>query len=325
MDYPLMLSRGRIGTLELDNRVVFPAMDAGLADNEGNERLARYLARRAEGGCGLIIVEVSAVHRSTAAVGEPRLYDDAYIPSYKNVADAVHAAGGKVAVQLWHAGRQLFAPDFDEFPDDWPKKIVSSSAIPCSEVVPYKPRELTTDEVYEIIEAFGQAGRRAKEAGFDCIEIHGAHGYLIDQFLNEYTNKRTDEFGGSFENRCRFGKLVIDSVRKNVGPDFPVIMRLNAFEGALQPGGIEIEDAVRAAKRFSAHGLDALAVVCALGSRPNNEVVDLVKGTGIPFGVIGDAKRPSKIINAVREADALARSIWGVRSEGGPSARTHAA
>lgn len=212
----------------------------------------------------------------------------------------MHAAGGKVAVQLWHAGRQLFAPDFDEFPDDWPKEIVSSSAIPCSEVVPYKPRELTTDEVYEIIEAFGQAGRRAKEAGFDCIEIHGAHGYLIDQFLNEYTNKRTDEFGGSFENRCRFGKLVIDSVRKNVGPDFPVIMRLNAFEGALQPGGIEIEDAVRAAKRFSAHGLDALAVVCALGSRPNNEVVDLVKGTG--YSVWGHRGREAPLQDHQRRA-----------------------
>lgn len=260
MDYSLMLQPGRIGSMELKNRVVFPAMDAGLADNEGNEKLARYMARRAEGGCGLLFVEVSAVHPSTSAVGEPRLYDDKYLPGYAAIADAVHAAGGKVGVQLWHAGRQLFAPDFDEFPDNWPRQIVSCSAISCSEVVPFHPRELTTEEVYEIIEAYGDAAVRAQKAGFDCVEIHGAHGYLIDQFLNEYTNHRSDEFGGSFEARCRFGELVVENVRSKVGPDFPVIMRLNAFEGALQPGGIEIEDAVRAAKRFAAHGLDALDI-----------------------------------------------------------------
>lgn len=260
MDYSLMLQPGRIGSMELKNRVVFPAMDAGLADNEGNEKLARYMARRAEGGCGLLFVEVSAVHPSTSAVGEPRLYDDKYLPGYAAIADAVHAAGGKVGVQLWHAGRQLFAPDFDEFPDNWPRQIVSCSAISCSEVVPFHPRELTTEEVYEIIEAYGDAAVRAQKAGFDCVEIHGAHGYLVDQFLNEYTNHRSDEFGGSFEARCRFGELVVENVRSKVGPDFPVIMRLNAFEGALQPGGIEIEDAVRAAKRFAAHGLDALDI-----------------------------------------------------------------
>ena len=92
MDYSLMLQPGRIGSMELKNRVVFPAMDAGLADNEGNEKLARYMARRAEGGCGLLFVEVSAVHPSTSAVGEPRLYDDKYLPGYAAIADAVHAA-----------------------------------------------------------------------------------------------------------------------------------------------------------------------------------------------------------------------------------------
>lgn len=255
-----MLASGRIGSLELKNRVVFPAMDSGLADNGENRRLARYLARRAEGGCGLVMVEVSAVHRSTAALGEPRLYDDRYIPSFKAIADAVHEAGGKAGVQLWHAGRQLFGPDFDEYPQGWEHTIVAPSAIPCSEVVPYSPRALTTEECYEIIEAYGDAAVRAQKAGFDCVEIHGAHGYLIDQFLNEYSNQRTDEFGGSFENRCRFGELVVENVRAKVGPDFPVIMRVNAFEGALQPGGIELPDAVRAARRFAGRGLDALDI-----------------------------------------------------------------
>lgn len=255
-----MLAPGRIGSMELKNRVVFPAMDSGLADNGDNKRLARYLARRAEGGCGLVLLEVSAVHPSTSAVGEPRLYDDKYLPGFENIAKAVHEAGGKVGVQLWHAGRQLFMPVFDEFPEGWSKEIVAPSAIPCSEVVPYSPRALTTEECYEIIEAYGDAAVRAKKAGFDCVEIHGAHGYLIDQFLNEYSNKRTDEFGGSFENRCRFGELVVENVRKKVGPDFPVIMRVNAFEGALQPGGIELPDAVKAAKRFASHGLDALDI-----------------------------------------------------------------
>lgn len=259
-NYPMMLAEGKIGSMSVRNRVVFPAMDAGLADNVKNERLARYMARRAEGGCGLLFVEVSAVHRSSAALGEPRLFDDCYIESYRSISDAVHAAGGKVGVQLWHAGRQLFAPDFEQWPESWEHTIVAPSAIPCSEVVPFKPRALTTEECYELIDAYGQAARRAKAAGFDCVEIHGAYGYLIDQFLNEYTNHRDDEFGGSFEARCRFGELVVDAVRAAVGNDYPIVMRLNAFEGALQPGGIEIEEAIEAAKRFATHGLDALDI-----------------------------------------------------------------
>ena len=254
MGYELFLSPGKIGTMELRNRAVFPAMGAGLWTDEGaNDRLAAYHARRARGGAALCMVEISAVHKSSKSIGNPCIYDDSFIPAFRNVAEAVHAAGGKCGVQLWHGGRQLFAKDF-------PEQIVAPSPIRCSEVVGETPRALTTAECWELIDAYGDAALRAKRAGMDCVEIHGAHGYLIDQFLNEYTNCRTDEFGGSFENRCRFGVEVVKNVRRKVGAEYPVLMRVNAYERCLSPGGIEIEDAVRAAKKFAKAGIDCLDI-----------------------------------------------------------------
>lgn len=253
MSYEHLLSPGKIGTMELKNRVVFPAMGAGLCDDKTNKRVADYHARRAAGGAALCIVEISAVHITSKSHGNPCIYSDEFIPAFRTIADAVHEAGGKCGVQLWHAGRQLFAKAYDG-------QIVAPSAIRCSEVVGETPRALTTEECYELIEAYGDAALRAKKAGMDCVEIHGAHGYLIDQFLNEYTNHRTDEFGGSFENRVRFGVEVIKNIRKKVGADYPVLMRVNAYERCLCPGGIEIEEAVRAAKEFKKAGIDCLDI-----------------------------------------------------------------
>ncbi|HIU76030.1 MAG TPA: FAD-dependent oxidoreductase [Candidatus Pelethocola excrementipullorum] len=256
MSYELLKSPGQIGTMKLKNRTVFPAMGAGLWDLEKDpdcNRLAAYHARRAKAGCALNLIEITAVHLTSRSSGDPSLYSDEFIPAFKKMADAVHQAGGKLGVQLWHGGRQLFHRDFDG-------QIVAPSPIGCSEVVGEKPRALTTAECYEIIEAYGDAAVRAKEAGLDCVEIHGAHGYLIDQFLNEYTNKRTDEFGGSFENRCRFGVLVVENIRSKVGADYPVLMRVNAYERCLEPGGIEIEEAIEAAKKFVDAGIDCLDI-----------------------------------------------------------------
>lgn len=256
MSYELLKSPGKIGTMELKNRTVFPAMGAGLWDLKKDpdcKRLAAYHARRAQAGCALNLIEITAVHVTSRSLGDPSLYADEFIPAFRRMADAVHRAGGKLGVQLWHGGRQLFHKDFDG-------QIVAPSPIGCSEVVGEKPRALTTAECYEIIESYGDTAVRAKEAGLDCVEIHGAHGYLIDQFLNEYTNKRTDEFGGSIENRCRFGVLVVENIRKKVGADYPVLMRVNAYERCLQPGGIEIEEAIEAAKRFAAAGIDCLDI-----------------------------------------------------------------
>lgn len=253
MSYDMLLSPFKIRNMELKNRVVFPAMGAGLCNDTSYDRMAEYHARRVRGGCALNMIEISAVHITSRSKGDPSIYSDEFIPLYKTVADAVHKEGGKIGVQLWHGGRQLFLKDFDG-------QIVAPSAIPCSEVVPFKPRALETAEVYELIEAYGDAAVRAQKAGMDCVEIHGAHGYLIDQFLNEYTNKRTDEFGGSFENRCRFGVEVVKNVRKKVGPDYPILMRVNAFERCLVPGGIEIEEAIEAAKKFVEAGVDCLDI-----------------------------------------------------------------
>lgn len=256
MSYELLKSPGKIGTMELKNRTVFPAMGAGLWDllkDPDCNRLAAYHARRAAAGCALCIIEITAVHLTSRSSGDPSLYSDEFIPAFEKMAKAVHQAGGKLGVQLWHGGRQLFHKDFDG-------QIVAPSAIGCSEVVGETPRALTAAECYEIIEAYGDAAVRAKKAGLDCVEIHGAHGYLIDQFLNEYTNKRTDEFGGNFENRCRFGRLVVENIRQKVGPDYPVLMRVNAYERCLQPGGIEIEEAIEAANMFAAAGIDCLDI-----------------------------------------------------------------
>ncbi|MBI5968653.1 MAG: FAD-dependent oxidoreductase [Deltaproteobacteria bacterium] len=230
-----LLSPVKIKTMELPNRVVLPPMGTNLGNADGtvSEANLAYLKRMARGGAGLIITEVSAVYPSGSAINcELGVYDDRFIPGLKRLADVAHAAGSKIALQLHHAGRESLHLLQE-------KKAIAPSAIR-SLVFGLTPREMTREEIQEIIAAFGAAARRAREAGFDAVEVHGAHGYLLTQFLSSLSNQRADEYGGTLANRSRFMLEVLEEVRRRVGEDFPISLRISVEECI--KGGYTIED-----------------------------------------------------------------------------------
>jgi 2,4-dienoyl-CoA reductase-like NADH-dependent reductase (Old Yellow Enzyme family)/thioredoxin reductase len=224
-----------IKTMELPNRAVMPPMGTNLGNADGtvSEANLAYLKRRARGGPGLIITEISAVHPSGVAINsELGAYDDRFIPGLKKLADIAHAAGCKVALQLHHAGRESLYLLKEG-------KAIAPSPIR-SLVFGLTPREITRDEIQEIIAAFGAAAFRARQAGFDAVEVHGAHGYLLTQFLSSLCNQREDEYGGNLSNRSRFMIEILQEVRRRVGSDFPISLRISTEECI--KGGYSVED-----------------------------------------------------------------------------------
>lgn len=263
MSIATLFSPIRIHTLHLPNRAVMPAMGTGYGDREGRvtERLTAYLARRAQGGVGLIITEVCAVdQRGKGFPAEIGAWDDAFIPGLHRIVAAVHAKGSKVALQLHHAGRETFASVVGALPEA-PSPIPSAILMqPCE--------EMSQARIKAVIEAYAQAAHRAKTAGFDAVEIHGAHGYLITQFLSPFSNQRQDAYGGSDENRARFALEIIEAVRGQVGPDFPILMRLSTEE--LINGGYGIEFTQWLAPRLVAAGVNAIHASVGVYSTPGN-------------------------------------------------------
>ncbi|MDI6831834.1 MAG: FAD-dependent oxidoreductase [Actinomycetota bacterium] len=253
----------RIGGLRLRNRAVMPAMGTGYGSRSGTvtERLLSYLERRAEGGAGLIITEVCAVHPSGRGfLSELGIYDDSFLPGLEALAAVVKRRGAAVAAQLHHAGRETFPAVIGEQP-------VAPSALP-SRALGQVPRELSVAEIEELTRSFAAAARRAREAGFDAVEIHGAHGYLISQFISPYSNRREDGYGGSGEGRMRFAREVVREVRREVGPGFPVIFRLSSAE--LLKGGYDLDYLLPLLPSLVAEGVDALHVSCGVYDSPGN-------------------------------------------------------
>lgn len=252
MAYEKFLSPGKIGNLTLKNRSIFPPMGSGYADVDGyiTQQLIDYHVRRVEGGCAMNIVEIAVVHPTSYNPHTPGIWKDEFLPGLTKLAQAIKGAGGVACIQLWHAGRQVSGKPRDGVP--W-----APSAIPCP-MIGEMPHAMTIDEIQEVVEAYGLAAKRAKEAGFDAVELHGAHGYLIDGFLNAYTNTRTDEYGGSRENRARFGIEVIKSVRRHCGDDYPLMIRMVARENV--ENGVTLEDAIQNAKWFEEAGVDAVDI-----------------------------------------------------------------
>jgi 2,4-dienoyl-CoA reductase-like NADH-dependent reductase (Old Yellow Enzyme family)/thioredoxin reductase len=225
----------RIKKMEIPNRIVMPPMGTNLGNPDGtvSEANLAYMKRRAGSGVGLIITEISAVHPTGMAIpSELGSYDDRFIPGLKKLADVIHGGGSKAALQLHHTGREsLFLLKAG--------KAIAPSPIR-SLVFGMTPREMTREEIQELITAFGAAAFRAKQAGFDAVEVHGAHGYLLTQFLSALSNQRTDEYGGDLNNRSRFIREVLREVRRRVGDEFPVSLRLSAEE--FIKGGYTVED-----------------------------------------------------------------------------------
>lgn len=242
-----------IGKVELRNRIVMPGMGTNLANPDGtvSDRLRNYYEERARGGAGLIIIEVASIHPSGR--GGPNMLGldrDEFIPGLKTLVDAMHRHGAKISIQPFHAGRQTS-------PILTGGELVAPSPIPCP-VSRVTPRELTIAEVEQMVERFAQAARRAKEAGFDLIEVHGAHGYLLCQFLSPNSNKRTDKYGGDLPNRMRFVLEVVARIKQVVGGDFPLTFRLSGDEYV--PGGLTLEETPLIARRMQEAGINCISV-----------------------------------------------------------------
>jgi len=231
------------------------------------ERLADLYRDLALGGVGLIITGYTVVHpkgrQMTGAIGA---CSDSQIPVLGRLTAAVHQAGGRLMAQLFHAGAQTSIRTIGESPVG-PSEIGS----PFYSGV---PEAMTAEEIQEVVTSFGLSARRAREAGFDGVQLHGAHGYLINQFLSPLTNIRTDRYGGSLKNRFRFLEEVYSSVRAQVGPDFPVTIKLTGSDNL--DGGLQIDDAVFFARALQDLGIDAIEV--SAGTSGSGEGVPVRKG-----------------------------------------------
>ncbi len=252
--FPKLFEPGRIGSLELKNRLVMPPMATNYASKDGQvtERQIDYYEERAKGGVGLIIVEISCVDSPVGRgmVRQIAIDDDKFIPGLRKLAKAIKKHGARAAIQLHHAGRQTSSKITGHQP-------VAPSPIPMLEGE--RPKPLTLKAIQELIERFGQAAVRAKKAGFDGVEIHGAHGYLISQFLSPLSNHRQDTYGGSVEKQAKFLLDVIKAIRERVGKNYPVWCRLSAMETGVD-GGITPEETQIVAKLAEKAGVNAIHV-----------------------------------------------------------------
>ncbi|HXP30383.1 MAG TPA: NAD(P)-binding protein [Stellaceae bacterium] len=253
----ILLTPARIGTVEIRNRIVLPPMTTRTADEDGqlSEDTIAYYAARARGGVGLVTVEMASPER----VGRHRrcelgIYDDRFLPGLSRLVAAIHAGGAKAAIQLGHAGGHTRRDICGETP-------VAPSAIPYpvfeTTMVTVIPIEMTQPQIAAAITAFAAAALRAQQAGFDAVEIHAAHGYLISQFATPAENRRTDGYGGSLENRARFGLEVLRAV-KAAAPGMAVSYRLSVDD--FFPEGVSYEEGRQIAVWAAAAGADALHV-----------------------------------------------------------------
>ncbi len=248
-----LLKTIKINKLEVKNRIYLPAMHLGMAENfQVTDQLVDFYSLRAKGGAGLVCVGFSTIDEFSGNTTNIGAHKDEFIPGLTRLASAIKDNGGKAAIQLNHSGRYNFSFFLDG------KQSVAPSPI-ASRMTREEPRELTINEIQEIIESFGKAAGRCKQAGFDLIDILSGTGYLISEFLSPLTNVREDEYGGSFENRMRFGIEVMQAIRKEVGPDFPILARMNGND--FMPGGQGREELQEFAKQLVEKGtVDALCI-----------------------------------------------------------------
>jgi 2,4-dienoyl-CoA reductase-like NADH-dependent reductase (Old Yellow Enzyme family) len=308
--YPFLFSEGKIGSVTVKNRIVMPPMGTLLCGSGGEmtDHLTAYYSERAAGGTGLIITEIIAVEYQSgkALVNQLRLDDDRFIAGFSRLTGAVKKYGTKIFAQLHHAGNQAFHSSTDG------KQIVAPGNI-TSKAIGIEPRALSTEEVKDLTGKFILAAVRAQAAGFDGVELHGAHGYLIDQFMSPYSNHRQDEYG---ENRLRFVTEIMEGIKKQCGWDYPLIIRFSADE--FIPGGIDIKEGKRIAAALVAAGADALDV--SSGTYESMPTViepymykegwrsylahEIKKGVTIPVIAVGAIKRPQKAEEILRQNEA---------------------
>jgi 2,4-dienoyl-CoA reductase (NADPH2) len=242
-----------INKLEIKNRIYLPAMHLGMAVNfEVTDQIVDFYAERSKGGAGMITVGYATVDDLSGNTTNIGAHKDEFIPGLARLAHAIKENGARAGVQLNHSGRYNFSFFLNG------KQPVAPSPV-ASRLTGETPKELTLDEIHQIIDHFAQAALRVKKAGYDAVEVLQGTGYLVSEFLSPLTNKRSDKYGGSFENRIRFGVTVMKAIRKAVGDSFPMMVRMNGND--FMPGGQGREELRQYAKRLVADaGVDALCI-----------------------------------------------------------------
>ena len=279
MNHSNLLQSGKISHLSLKNRIIMAPMGSNLAEADGHcgQRLIRYYEERAKGGVGLIIVETTTISWPAGATmpNQIGLSNERFLPSLRELVQRVKKYNTKIAIQLNHGGKvsgEDSAQGFPQLVPSEPKKSKSGifsaltkpelstffrSAGPDGKGPTYEV--LTEERIQQMVQQYAQAAKLVKKAGFDAIEIHAGHGYLLASFLSPASNQRTDQYGGSFENRTRFLVEVIKAVKQATGEEFPIICRLDAMEYRVE-NGITIEDSINLAKLLEQNGVNAIDV-----------------------------------------------------------------
>lgn len=274
--YPKLFSPIKIRDMELKNRIILPAMGTKFSGKTSfvNDQHIAYHRARVKGGTGLSIVEVCSVHSPSAPRGFLSISEDCYIPGMKNLTDAIHEEGGKAGLQLWQGSICVGM--------DPTALILVASDMPVSAEMTISG--ITKETIREVVECYGKAAARAVKAGFDCVELHMAHNYLPHSFLSGGINHRTDEYGGSFENRARFPLEIIREVRQNIPEGMPVFMRIDAHDDYLE-NGLTIEEVIEFCKLAKAEGVDVLDVsrgnVISAGNKYEVPPIDIPRAFNI--------------------------------------------
>ncbi len=243
----------RINHMVLNNRLVRSATWEGMCTEDGTptKKLAGYYSTLARGGVGLIISGYAFIRPDGKQFpGQMGIYSDDFLPQLRELAGAVYAEGGKLCIQLVHAGGQTTTKVCGRQP-------LAPSAIKVEQYAE-ETAPLTVGDIEALVQGFAEGARRARESGCDAVQLHAAHGYLINQFLSPLTNRRDDDYGGSLENRSRFLMEVVRGVRNAIGRDFPLLVKLNGADNLV--GGLELEEAAQVAKALDEEGVDAIEV-----------------------------------------------------------------
>lgn len=250
----ILFGPAKIKNLELRNRFIRSATYDGCADDGYvTDKQVNLYITLSEGGVGLIITGITHVHNSgQISKFQNSIAGDDFIYGFKRLTAAAHKWGAKIAVQLFHAGREA------RFPKSIDRVPIAPSFLEADLYFKGIYRAATEDEIWEIVRAFSDGARRAREAGFDAVQIHGAHAYLLSQFLSPYTNRRDDEWGGNFKSRLRLHREIYQDIRRKVGEDYPVFIKVGVQDGF--PGGLEFSEGKLAATFLAELGFDALEI-----------------------------------------------------------------
>jgi 2,4-dienoyl-CoA reductase-like NADH-dependent reductase (Old Yellow Enzyme family) len=309
----LLFTPAKIGMLELPNRLIRSATAERMADEDGRPlpQLAEMYRQLAAGGVGLIITGHMYVHPSGKCHPEMTgIHNDALVPELAKLAEAAHSQGGKIAVQINHGGMQCDIATVED---------AIAPSVPGDSLSRRPARQIRQDEIQTLVDAYAQAARRVQEAGFDGVQLHGAHGYLINQFLSPLVNRRADAWGGDFENRLRFLKKIVAAVRAQVGGDYPVFIKFGMLDGP--EGGLDLESGAKVVARMADMGLDGIEISGGIGGgtltnvrkgirRPTDEAYYLLLAqkargaTNLPLALVGGLRSRAVMENILAEGNA---------------------